>query len=181
MFLRVPQIGGLSSLGATARGEPKLPGAMGAGVAVGRSDAVRVSAAACGAMPTTCAAITPIRSSSSARRTKCLVGGLMLARISGVASCRRERSATGSARQHARKGYMTRRAARAVAVCLRRLRACTASKLPASPPMFRRSACWRNAASCARARAALSLHQRAPGRTTISTALVNDDPRYACP
>ena len=96
----------LCRMGVAARGEPGFPHALGADLAGRRSHPRGLPPAASSATPRISAAISPIRSSCSARSDRCLVGGLTLANIRrGVAQAGSLGYWMGAA--YARRGYMT--------------------------------------------------------------------------
>ena len=165
VVLRAPQMADYERMGGAARGEPRLPHAVGADLAGRRSDRA--------ALPPPAA---PLRRGPAHRPVLCvlpvpqeddaLVGGLTLANIRrGVAQAGSLGYWMGAA-VRAAAAYMTRGGARAGAVRVRVAAAAPARGRLHSRPTRPRSACSSTPASRARAMRANTSASTGSGRTT---------------
>ena len=148
-----------------ARGQPRIPHALGADLAVRRSDPGRAFAGGCAAMRRTSPPTAPTRFSIFRMVDQALIGGVTLANVRrGIVQAGTIGYWTGE--QFAGQGYMTLALARAAAVHLQRIEPASHRGRLHSRPTRPRCGCWRNAVSSAKVwRAAISA-STASGRIT---------------
>ena len=159
-----------------ARGEPRIPHALGADLAGRRSHPRGLPPAAAALRRGSCAPTRPIAFFLFRTEDNALVGGLTLANIRrGVAQAGSLGYWIGApyvaARLHDRRG------ARADPVRVRRRCGCTGSRRPASRPMPPRSGSWKRPASGARAMRAPYLCINGIWQDHLLYARLQTDPR----